>query len=464
MTVYFVRFLVVAISSTTSCPGAVPRPVRSLITRRLVHAVRPAAAFTGSGAAMGSWRGRDGAWASVQRQYRDPSPLTCHLALLLVQCLFAGMHVTASPALRHIPPFGFCALRLMLALPFLAYLAWGEGGRWFRGVEWLWNIPMGVAIGTAYSLVFVCNARSGAIATAMVQPLMPICTTLLSAALGVERVTLGKAAGLAVATVGTAVTLRVFTNVHLGPSPLDAFLLIMQANSYAVYVVLLTLALKRAKKPDLADDAPSSAPPGPMKYLFVSTAVAEVVIASVGAKGLARDVRWRSLPPIAFAGVLYAGIASSCFAHGINSWAISKVEGILPTTYSGVQVIFTVVFAWIFLGEAVGWDRAAGSAATVAGVYVVSRAKERERRSGAAKGTEGKGGGGDARAPPRTSIDLGATVVLRADDDEERATTPNGSGSVEMAADATSRDDVATKSNQDEEETDGAPLLPETKP
>ena len=412
---------------------------------------------------MGSWRGRDGAWASVQRQYRDPSPLTCHLALLLVQCLFAGMHVTASPALRHIPPFGFCALRLVLALPFLAYLAWSEGGRWFRGVEWLWNIPMGVAIGTAYSLVFVCNARSGAIATAMVQPLMPICTTLLSAALGVERVTLGKAAGLAVATVGTAVTLRIFTNAHLGPSPLDAFLLIMQANSYAVYVVLLTLALKRAKKPDLADDEPSSAPPGPMKYLFVSTAVAEVVIASVGAKGLARDVRWRSLPASAVAGVLYAGIASSCFAHGINSWAISKVEGILPTTYSGVQVIFTVVFAWIFLGEAVGWDRAAGSAATVAGVYVVSRAKERERRSGAAKGTEGKGGGGDARAPPRTSIDLGVTVVLRVDDDEERATTPNGSGSIEMAADATRRDDVAA-ANRDEEETDGAPLLPRPNP
>ena len=435
-----------------------------MTTRRLVNAVRSdAAAFTGSGAAMGSWRGRDGAWASVQRQYRDPSPLTCHLALLLVQCLFAGMHVTASPALRHIPPFGFCALRLVLALPFLAYLAWSEGGRWFRGVEWLWNIPMGVAIGTAYSLVFVCNARSGAIATAMVQPLMPICTTLLSAALGVERVTLGKAAGLAVATVGTAVTLRIFTNAHLGPSPLDAFLLIMQANSYAVYVVLLTLALKRAKKPDLADDEPSSAPPGPMKYLFVSTAVAEVVIASVGAKGLARDVRWRSLPASAVAGVLYAGIASSCFAHGINSWAISKVEGILPTTYSGVQVIFTVVFAWIFLGEAVGWDRAAGSAATVAGVYVVSRAKERERISGAAKGTEGKGGGGDARAPPRTSIDLGVTVVLRVDDDEERATTPNGSGSIEMAADATRRDDVAA-ANRDEEETDGAPLLPRPNP
>ena len=35
-------------------------------------------------------------------------------------------------------------------------------------------------------------------------------------------------------------------------------------------------------------------------------------------------------------------------------------RGILPTIYSGVQVIFTVLFAAAFLGEAVGWDRAAG--------------------------------------------------------------------------------------------------------
>ena len=346
-----------------------------------------------------------------------------------MQCLFAGMHVTASPALRHIPLFGFCALRLVLALPFLAYLAWGEGGRWFRGVEWLWTIPMGAAIGTAYSLVFVCNARSGAIATAMVQPLMPICTTLLSAALGVERVTFGKTAGLAVAAVGTIVTLRVFTNVHLAPSPLDAFLLILQANSYAVYVVLLTLALKRAKKPDLGDAAPpSSAPPGPMKYLFVSTAVAEVVIASVGAKGLARDVRWRSLPASAVAGVLYAGIASSCFAHGINSWAISKVEGILPTTYSGVQVIFTVVFAWIFLGEAVGWDRAAGSAATVAGVYVVSRAKERERKAAPRRERRGRAEG-ETRAARRERPSISARRRCCAWTTTRNTTTPRpGSG------------------------------------
>lgn len=83
--------------------------------------------------------GRDGTGAMApsltfllercRSQYHHPSPLTCHLALLLVQCLFAGMHVTASPALKHIPPVSFCALRLILALPFLGWLAGKEGGR-----------------------------------------------------------------------------------------------------------------------------------------------------------------------------------------------------------------------------------------------------------------------------------------------------------------------------------------------
>ena len=150
-----------------------------------------------------------GCVAAARRQYVTPSPVTSHSAMVLVQALFAGMHITASPALEYIPPVAFCALRLILALPFLGYLAHREGGRWFRGWEWFWPAPMGAAIGTAYVLIFVCNQRSGPNVTAMVQPAMPICTTLLSAALGLEKVSVGKAVGLAVATVGTATTLRV---------------------------------------------------------------------------------------------------------------------------------------------------------------------------------------------------------------------------------------------------------------
>ena len=355
-----------------------------------------------------------GCVAAARRQYVDPSPVTSHSAMVLVQALFAGMHTTASPALEYIPPVAFCALRLLLALPFLGYLAHREGGRWFRGHEWAWPVPMGAAIGTAYALIFVCNQRSGPNVTAMVQPAMPICTTILSFALGLEKVGAGKAVGLAVATVGTAVTLRVL-DITPGASLLDAVLLLTQANAYAVYVVLLTLALKRLdKNASLSEPAAKRAccPPGPMRFLFAATVVAEAGVVGFAAEDLAGRIEWTTLPMAAWGAVLYAGLASSCLAHGLNSWAISKVQGILPTVYSGVQVVFTVLFAYAFLGHPVGWDRAAGSAVTVFGVYLVSRAKfaeaERNERDG-----ESAADAGDASQPRASVSERPASLRIR---------------------------------------------------
>ena len=355
-----------------------------------------------------------GCVAAARRQYVDPSPVTSHSAMVLVQALFAGMHTTASPALEYIPPVAFCALRLLLALPFLGYLAHREGGRWFRGHEWAWPVPMGAAIGTAYALIFVCNQRSGPNVTAMVQPAMPICTTLLSALLGLEKVGAGKAVGLAVATVGTAVTLRVL-DITPGASLLDAVLLLTQANAYAVYVVLLTLALKRLdKNASLSEPAAKRAcrPPGPMRFLFAATVVAEAGVVGFAAEDLAGRIEWTTLPMAAWGAVLYAGLASSCLAHGLNSWAISKVQGILPTVYSGVQVVFTVLFAYAFLGHPVGWDRAAGAAVTVFGVYLVSRAKfaeaERNERDG-----ESAADAGDASQPRASVSERPASLRIR---------------------------------------------------
>ncbi len=331
--------------------------------------------------------------------------------MVLVQALFAGMHTTASPALKYIPPVAFCALRLLLALPFLGWLAHREGGRWFKPKDFLFIVPMGAAIGTAYALIFVCNNRSGPNVTAMVQPAMPICTTILSALLGLETVTSGKAVGLVIATAGTAVTLRVW-EIKMGASLVDAVLLLTQANAYAVYVVLLTLVLKQLddeerrnkvegnrEKAERAQAGESTAsqesektvdeehqtqtspsPPGPMRFLFAATVVAEIGVVGFAVEDLARNIEWGQLPLVAIGAVLYAGLASSCLAHGLNSWAISKVQGILPTVYSGVQVVFTVVFSFLFLGHPVGWDRAAGSAVTVFGVYLVSGAKFLERK------------------------------------------------------------------------------------
>lgn len=329
--------------------------------------------------------GSCGAW--WRRQYHDPHPATCHLALCTVQLLFAGMHVTSKPALEFIPPFGFCTLRLVLALPFLWWLALKEGSRRFRSAELLYIPPMAFAIGIAYSFIFVCNQRSGPIATAMVQPLMPISTGAFLAVLGLEPLPPFKVFGMLVATFGTSLALRVYST-NIGPGPLDVFLLVIQASSYGVYIVLLTRALgqirtaheieTRALKE--ASSEQEKPPPGPMLFLFSATLLAEVAIACVGLPGLVTAVNWQDLPVAAYMAVLYAGIASSCFAHGLNSWAVSHVSGVLPTVYSGVQVIWTALLSYVVLGEKITWDQAVGSLLTICGVALVSWVREKERR------------------------------------------------------------------------------------
>ena len=292
-----------------------------------------------------------------------PSPFVCHVALVVVQLMFALMNVTAHPALEYIPPFSFCTLRLAMALPFLYWLARREGGT-LKGQQWLWILPMGASIGTAYALVFVCNQRTSSIDVGIVQPFMPVSTAVLSVILGLERMSRLKLAGVAVAFIGTLIALRVGDVAGTpGPGPLDTFLLLLQSVSYGNYCVLVSFITRRR------------ALPFPMLLLFWSTAAAEIVIACVGLGGVLYDVNWARLPAQVYAALLFAGIGSSCIAHGLNSWVISKVDAILPTVYSGVQVIFTVIFATATLHETLGWDRACGMLIVLAGVAAVARAK-----------------------------------------------------------------------------------------
>ena len=74
-----------------------------------------------------------------------------------------------------------------------------------------------------------------------------------------------------------------------------------------------------------------------------------------------------------------SGFGSAVIAHGINSWAITRVNGVLPTVYSGVQVAFTVLFGLTFLDEKLEAIQFAGIAITVVGVYCVARSRADER-------------------------------------------------------------------------------------
>ena len=286
-----------------------------------------------------------------------------HAALWLVQLIFAVMHVFSNRALAHVTPTVFCAFRLAVGMPFLAVNARRErrdAPGMTRGMV-LWVFPMACAIGCAYLMVFVCNKRSGASLVAFVQPVMPVSAATLSAMLGLEPFTRLKAYGVFVVFVGTVVALRayeIFEN-H-GTSAVDVLLLLTQTNSYAAYVVMLSRATKDH--------------PYPLTFLFLATFLAEIAIFAIAIPSLIKlDIT--AVPASAWGAVIFAGVGSSAVAHSLNSWAIARVKSVLPTVYSGLQVIFTIILAAIFLNETVGWDQGLGIFVTMIGVSLVARAK-----------------------------------------------------------------------------------------
>jgi len=314
--------------------------------------------------------------ALCEREYQSPSTITTHLALTLVQLIFALMHTLANPSLKFIKPFAFCTLRLACALPFLWLFSSLERPTQtpkrseLTRMQHFWFLPMGTFLGIAYVLVFVCNERSGAIAVASVQPLMPVCTALLSFAFGLEKMCFLKAFGCLLGFAGTVMAVRahrIFDEV--GPSVGDVLLLLLQTCSYSFYVVMVVKATKSGMKNY------------GMTFLFRSTVFAWMwIFFAGGLKQIFIDIDWKNdVPAYAWGGVLFSGFGSAVIAHGINSWAITRVNGVLPTVYSGVQVAFTVLFGLTFLNESLEAIQFAGIAITVVGVYCVARSRADEQ-------------------------------------------------------------------------------------
>lgn len=66
--------------------------------------------------AMPTWQQSE---VTVSPTEDKPRPWLPHVVLICCQCAFAVMHISSHPALEHIPPLPYSAVRVTLALPLL---------------------------------------------------------------------------------------------------------------------------------------------------------------------------------------------------------------------------------------------------------------------------------------------------------------------------------------------------------
>ncbi len=208
-------------------------------------------------------------------------------------------------------------------------------------------------------------SRSTAVNAGLLITIIPVATTALAAALGAERPTRRRQAGMALSVAGV-VTLFLGRGADLGGEALLGDLLItINAISYSFYLVLAKPLL--ARLPQLVLVA----------WLFTFGALC--------VPWFARDVDW--IPPgagtrewLALAGIL---LFPTVLAYLLNTIVLARTHASTTAAYILLQPFVSALLGILVLGERPGLAVAATAACVLAGLWLVSVSP---RRAGAGTG------------------------------------------------------------------------------
>jgi drug/metabolite transporter (DMT)-like permease len=287
--------------------------------------------------------------------------------LLAVQLIFGGFHVVGKAVLGELEPLALAGLRVVLATPLLAALAW----RHDRVLPARRDLPRLALLGllgiAANQVLFVIGLKyTTAINASILIPSIPVFTVAAAAVLGIERIGRRRLLGVALSVAGALVLVNPLRFAAGGGTALGNGLILVNCLCYALFLVLQRPILKRL----------------PWRTVIAASFVfggAGVLVVSVP------DLA--ALDPAAVStgtwiGVAYIALLSTALAYAINTWAVRRSSPALVAAYGTLQPLATAALAATFLGETFGMAEAAGFALIVAGLWLVSRTAAKYKRSG----------------------------------------------------------------------------------
>jgi drug/metabolite transporter (DMT)-like permease len=283
--------------------------------------------------------------------------LRVHLALLLVQLSFGGFHVVAKAALGELPPLALAVLRVALATPILAVLAWRRD----RFVPSRRDLPVLALLGGlgvfGNQLLFIVGLeRTTATNASILMTSLPVFAVAAAAALGIERIGPRRLAGILLSVAGALVLVNPFRLSTGSGIVVGNGLILLNALCYALFLVLQRPVLARI----------------PWRTLIAwSFLLGGAGILLVGGPTLARLDPGR-VSAGTWLAVAYVVLFATVLAYAVNTWAVRRSSPALVAAYGTLQPLVTSVLAAAFLGERLGWIEGVGFVLIVAGLWRVS--------------------------------------------------------------------------------------------
>ncbi len=284
-----------------------------------------------------------------------------HLALLGANLFYgAGFTVAKSVMPRLVEPLGFILIRV-LSVTVLFWLSFG-GGKNFRAKierkDW-GRLVLGGLFGVALNqmLFFLGLNLTFPIHASLIMICTPLIITLISLFVFKEKLPLKKAIGLALGIGGATFLISAGQEITVtGNSALGDVLVIINAASYAVYLIIIKPLMERYR------------PIIVIRWVFL---FGLMMVLPFGWKQFAA-IKWALFEPIDYAAVGFIVLFVTFFTYLWNTYALRHVSPSTSGAYMYLQPLFAAIISFAFTGEEVTGVKIISAAMIFSGVYLVN--------------------------------------------------------------------------------------------
>ena len=279
-------------------------------------------------------------------------------ALLLLVIVAWGANLSViKVALREFPGQSFNALRLILAaaalLAVIVRLA-PAGARGIARADWRRVGLLGVVGGTMYQLLFLAGVPRTSVANAgLIFGLSPVVISLISAAVGHERLPWTRWAGGALSVLGLYFVVGVGATMSVNSLTGDA-LVFGGMLCWAIYSV--------GSRPLLGRYSPT--------VLTAWTTLIGAALYVVVALPTLAGTNWAGVSPWSW--FLMASSSLVCLVWSYVIWytGVQRLGATRTSAYSNLTPIAAIVIGWLWLGEPITSAQSVGAAAILGGVFL----------------------------------------------------------------------------------------------
>jgi drug/metabolite transporter (DMT)-like permease len=290
-----------------------------------------------------------------------------HLALVVVQLLFASLAIAGRFVLPHFPAGALVTVRVLGATLVLLALNVATGGRWVRdGRDLLQLAILGMLGIAANQTLFLFGLRhTTAINATILVTTVPVFTVLGSVLTGREPPSPLKFAGIALAGMG-AVYLIGPDRISLAPGvALGNALIVLGMVCYAAYFLYSKSILRRY---------------GSITVSFYVMFFASFGVMPFGLMAV-RDISLPEIEATVWWWVAYIVVFPTILTYLINLWALKRVSSNLVAVYIYLQPLFAAAVAPLVLrGERLTTRAAVAGLGIFTGLAIVILAELRQQR------------------------------------------------------------------------------------